>query len=106
MATTHSTDVRTDDDSLDHRAVLLLVGYAGGIIATIVLATGAAALLAGFTTGLGGFVLVAAGWLAVVCASPEISERATKRLAAIEFGQRAPRSSKAVTAAVSYLLTR
>lgn len=106
MASTYPTDVRTDNDSLDSRAVLLLSAYAGGIIATIAVATGAAALLAGFTTGLGQFVLVAAGWIAVVSASPEIAERGTKRLAELEFAQRAPRSARAVHTVVSYFVAR
>lgn len=106
MATEHRPSVRTTTDHPDVRGVLLAVAYAGGILATVAAATGAAAVLAGFTAGLGQFVLVAAGWLVVVSVSPEIARYGTKRLAEIEFAQHAPRSSKAVTAVVSSLLTR
>ena len=106
MATTHSTRTRTADDSLDAHGVLLAVAYAGGVAATIAVATGAAALLAGLTAGLGQFVLVAAGWLAVVCASPEVGGRVARRLDRVEFASRAPRTSRAVTGALAYLLSR
>lgn len=106
METTYQTPVRTENDELDIRGVLLLAAYAGGIIMTIALATGAAAVLVSFTAGLGQFVLVAAGWLAVISASPEIAKRGTKRLAEIEFGQRTPRTSRAVTSVVRYILAK
>ncbi len=106
MATTHTTQIRTDSDRLDAHGVLLAAAYVGGILATIAAATGVAALLASFTSGLGAFVLVAAGWLVVVSASPEIGERIAFRLDRVDFATRTPRSSRAVTAAVAYLLAR
>lgn len=106
MATEHHPSVPTTTDHPDVRGVLLAVAYAGGILLTVAAATGVAAVLAGFTTGLGGFVLVAAGWIGVVSASPEIAKYGTKRLAALEIAQHAPRSSKAVTTVVSSLLSR
>lgn len=104
MATQHSTAVRTDDDHPDVRGVLLAVAYGAGVLGTVAAASGAAVLLAGFTQGLGQFLLLAAGWLAVVSASPNLSMRGVQRLAQVEFGQRAPRSSRAVHAAVAYLV--
>lgn len=104
MATTHPTQVRTDAEQPEVRRVLLTVAYAAGIIGTIAVATGVAAVLASFTAGLGQFVLLMAGWLGVVSASPEISERATMRLAEVEFGQHAPRSTRTVNAVVTYLV--
>lgn len=104
MATTHPTQVRTDAEHSGVRQVLLTLAYAAGIIATIAVATGVAAVLAGFTAGLGQFVLLLAGWLGVVSAAPELSERATIRLAEIEFGQHAPSSTRTVHAVVTYLV--
>lgn len=57
LATTRHTSIRTDTDSLGASDVLLLAAYAGGVIATVTLATGAVILLARVTDGLGGFVL-------------------------------------------------
>ena len=106
MATTHTTQIRTADDRLDAHGVLLAIAYAGGVLATVAAATAVAALLASFTSGLGAFVLVAAGWLVVVSASPEIGKRIALRLDRVDIASRAPRSSRAVTAAVTYLISR
>lgn len=106
MATTDLTTVRTDDDRFDARDVFLPAAYAGQILAIVAAATGVAALLAGFTTGLGGFVLVAGGWLAIVSAAPSLAKRGTATLASLEFGRRAPRSARAVDAVVTYVLAR
>lgn len=106
MATTYHPSIRTDTDSLDASGVLLLAAYAGVLTATVALATGAAVLLVGVTNGLGGFVLVAAGWLTLVSAAPAFAAHGTKRLAELEIAQHAPRSSRAVTAVVSSLVAK
>lgn len=104
MATTHPTQVPTDDEQPHVRRVLLTATYAGGIIATIAVATGVAAVVASFTAGLGQFVLLAAVWIGLVSTSPELSERVTRRLAEVEFTQLAPRSTRTVNAVVTYLV--
>lgn len=106
MATQYQHVVRNDSDNPDIRGVLLAVGYGSGIVVTIGLATGAAALLASFTQGLGQFVLLAGAWLFVVAASPAISKRGVRRLDEIEFSQRAPPTNRAVQAAVAYLVAK
>lgn len=106
MATTHRTAVRTDVDRPDVRSVLLTTAYAASILGTLAVTTGAAIWLASQTSGLGGFVLVAGGWLAVVSASPALGKRIVARLAEIDVGQHAPRSSRVVNAAVTYVLAR
>ena len=68
-------------------------------------ATGAAILLANLTDGLGGSVLLAGVWLAVVTASRALPKRGTQRLTEFDVAQRAPRSSRPVRAAVAYLIT-
>lgn len=106
MATTHPTQVRIENDPIRSRSVVLLAAYAGGIILTMTVATATAAVLVGFTAGLGQFVLVAAGWLVLVSAAPELSKRATIALGDVAFERRAPRTSRAVTAALAYVLAK
>lgn len=106
MATDHRPSVRTATDHPDVQGVLLTVAFAAGVVGIVGVATGAAILLASLTDGLGGFVLLAGGWLAVVTASPAVAKRGTQRLAEIEFAQHAPRSSRAVRAAVALVLPR
>lgn len=106
MATTHSIQVHTKNGTIHARGVLLLTAYASVVMLTIGLATATAAVLASFSAGLGQFILVAAGWLAVVSASPALARRATVYLDSNEFGRRIPRASRAVTAALTYGLGR
>lgn len=106
MATIDPLSLRTDNNQLETRDVLLISAYAGQILATIATATAIAVLLVGFTTDLVGFVLVAAGWLAVVSASPNLAKRGTARLADLDVGQRAPRTTRAVDAVRTYVLAR
>lgn len=106
MATIDSRSVRTDTDQPDVRRTLLFATYVGQLLVTIAAATGLALLLAGFTTGLGQFVLLAGSWLAVVSASPELAKRGTARLVELEMAHRAPRSARAIGAAVTYVLAR
>lgn len=106
MATTNLPSVRTDTDRFDARSLITPAAYAAQLLAIIAGATGAAVLLVGFTTGLGGFVLVAGGWLAVVSASPALAERGTARLSQLEFGHPTPRSTRTVTAVIASLLAR
>lgn len=81
-----------DAQSIDLRDAVLLVAYAGCLLATVATVTGVAVLLASVTEGLGHFVLVVSGWLVVVGASPSLAERGAKRLVAIGFDRRTPRS--------------
>lgn len=106
MATTNLSTVRTDPDRFDARALIMPAAYAAQLLAIIAGATGAAVLLVGFTAGLGGFVLVAGGWLAVVSASPALAERGIARLSQLEFEHRAPRSTRTVTGVIASLLAR
>ena len=112
MATTHRPTARTvadrpDADRSDEvRAALIALGTGVGVLAVIAVATGLASVLAGHTAGLGGFVLLAGAWLAVVSASPAVATRLARRLAAADWAHRAPRSSRAVHAAVAYVLAR
>lgn len=106
MATSHPTAARPADHHLDSRSVLLLCAYVGFVVGTVAAATGAAVLLAGFTGGLGGFVLLGAGWLAVVCGAPAVARRGTGWVAGLELGQRAPRSTRAVAALVAVVRSR
>ena len=106
MATTHRTAARTATDHPDVRNALLTLAFVGGVVGTVAAATGAALLLATLTDGLGGFVLVAGGWLAVVSASPALAKRGTARLAEIDLAQHAPRSSRAVHAVAAHHFAR
>ncbi|MDZ7701010.1 MAG: hypothetical protein U5J98_02470 [Halobacteriales archaeon] len=105
MATTTATPIRTDSDRLDARGVVLPAAYVAGVLATIAAATAVAYGLAGLTAGLGQFVLVAGGWLAVVSASPAVGERLARRLDRMDIDAHTPRSSK-VAAAAAALLAR
>lgn len=106
MATTNLPTVRTDTDRFDARSLVMPAAYVAQLLAIIAGATGTAALLVGVTTDLGGFALVAGGWLAVVSASPALAERGTAKLSQLEFGPPAPRSTRTVTAVIASLLAR
>lgn len=105
MATTTVNSIRTVDDH-HSRTGLALATYVALVIGTVAIATGAAVLLAGLTNGLGQFVLLAGGWLALVSAAPALAERGAARIIARSRSLRAPRSNRAVRAVVAAVFTR
>lgn len=107
MATTNPTGVRIPTEAdFDDRAVLRLGTFLALVIASVGAATAVALPLAQFTESLGGFVLLAAGWLAVVCASPALARRGTARIDARRTEHPAYRPIHSVDAVVTALLTR
>ncbi|MFB6361686.1 MAG: hypothetical protein ABEH59_10250 [Halobacteriales archaeon] len=105
MATTTVNSIRTADDH-HSRTGLALATYVALVIGTVAIATGAAVFLASLTSGLGQFVLLAGGWLALVSAAPTVAERGAARILARSRNLRAPRSNRAVRAVVTAFSTR
>jgi hypothetical protein len=105
MATTTVNSIHSADDH--HSPTGLAVAtQVGLLIGTVAIATGAAVLLAGLTHGLGQFVLLAGGWLALVSAAPALAERGADRIIARSRSLRSPRSNPALQAVATAVFTR
>lgn len=74
----------------DGRPIVRLIGYTGGLLATVLVATLLAVALAGITRSPGGSLLVAAGCLAIVSVSPTVAMTGARWLALVELGRRSP----------------
>jgi hypothetical protein len=104
MATTVNS-IRTADDHHSPTG-LALATQVGLLIGTVAIATGAGVLLARLTHGLGQFVLLAGGWLALVGAVPALAERGADRIIARSRNLRSPRSNPALQAVATAVFTR